>query len=271
MKTPQPITVVIIFLAVLAVSVGAQGSSDEDLIKKSQNPVAKMISLPFQNNTNFGIGTNSRMQNILNVQPVIPFTAGSVNIITRTIVPVIYQPDIAATSGGTFGLGDINSTIFFSPAVPGKIIWGVGPILLFPTATDDMLGTGKFGVGPSGLALTQTGRWSIGVIFNNIWSIAGDSDRADVNAFLTQPFVTYNLPHGWNVTTSPIITANWKAGSDDRWLVPVGGGVGKLTRVGKLPVNFSAHGYYNVVHPESANVAYADWTLRAQVQFLFPK
>ncbi|UCH79528.1 MAG: neuromedin U [Candidatus Coatesbacteria bacterium] len=251
--------------------------SEEELAKKTQNPVADLISFPLQNNTNFGLGTFDRVQNVLNIQPVIPINAGPVNVITRTIAPVVYQPDFVvvggkrdvAESGGTFGLGDVNATAFITPAAGGKVIWGAGPILSFPTATDDVLGTKKWGVGPSAVVLAMPGRWTVGVLVNNVWSVAGDENRSDVNAMLVQYFANYNLPQGWYLVTAPINTANWKAGGDDRWTVPFGAGVGKLHRFGKLPVNLSAHGYYNAVHAE--NLPYADWTARLQVQFLFPK
>ncbi|MEE9457998.1 MAG: neuromedin U [bacterium] len=267
-----------VFLVAALASFG-YGQSEEELAKASQNPVANLISVPFQNNTNFGLGTYDRLQNVLNIQPVYPINAGPVNVITRTIAPVVYQPDAVmiggkrdvAETGGTFGLGDINATAFITPAAPGKVMWGVGPILSFPSGSDAKLTTGKWGVGPSALVLAMPGRWVLGLLVNNVWSVAGDENRGDVNAFLAQPFANYNLPHGWYLSSSPIITANWKAEEDDRWTVPFGAGVGKLHRFGKLPVNLAAHGYYNVVHLESANVPYADWTLRAQVQLLFPK
>jgi hypothetical protein len=243
--------------------------SEEELAKKTQNPVADLISVPFQNNTNFGLGPHDRVQNVLNIQPVIPINAGKVNVITRTIAPAIYHPNLAAESGGTFGLGDINATAFITPAAGGKVTWGAGPIFSFPTATDDVLGTKKWGVGPSAVVLAMPGRWTVGMLVNNVWSVAGDDNRADVNAMLVQYFANYNLPQGWYLVTAPIITANWEADDDDRWTVPFGAGVGKLHRFGKLPVNLSAHGYYNAVHAE--NLPYADWTARAQVQFLFPK
>jgi hypothetical protein len=253
------------------------GQSEEELAKATQNPVADLISVPFQNNTNFGLGTYDRVQNTLNIQPVYPINAGKVNVITRTIVPVVYQPDAVmiggkrdvAETGGTFGLGDINATAFITPAAPGKVMWGLGPILSFPSGSDAKLTSGKWGAGPSALVLAMPGRWVLGVLVNNVWSVAGDENRADVNAMLVQYFANYNLPDGWYLSSSPIITANWKAGSDDRWTVPFGAGVGKLSRFGKLPVNVSAQGYYTAVHPE--NLPYAGWTLRVQVQFLFPK
>lgn len=241
---------------------------DTDLAKKTQNPVADLISVPFQNNVNFGVGPHDDVQYILNIQPVIPFKLSEDwNLISRTIVPLIYQPELAPGVGEVFGLGDIQQSLFFSPAKPGKVIWGVGPIFQFPTATDDSLGQGKWGAGPTAVALTVHGPWVLGALINNVWSFAGDSDRRDVNQMLVQPFVNYNLPDAWYVVTAPIITADWEAESDQRWTVPIGAGVGKIVRLGKLPVNAQASAYYNVVRPDNA----AEWQLRVQIQLLFPR
>lgn len=246
-----------------------QEPSTEELARAAQNPIADLISVPFQNNTNFGIGPHDRTQNVLNIQPVIPFSVGDWNVITRTIAPVISQPDVNESDGSTFGLGDINTTWFLSPAKPGKLLWGLGPILSFPTATDEALGSEKWGLGPSAVVLAMPGNWVVGGLVSSVWSVAGDSDRADVNKMTFQYFVNYNFSDGWYLTSAPIITADWEADSNDRWLVPFGGGVGKITRIGKQPINVSLHGYYNAIHPD--DTPYSDWTLRFQVQFLFPK
>jgi len=251
------------------VIIEAGENPQEELAKAAQNPVADLISLPFQNNTNFGYGPDDEIQNVLNIQPVIPFhLSENWNLITRTIAPVIYQPEVVEGSGDEFGLGDINLTAFFSPKSPTKgIIWGVGPIFVFPTATDEKLGSEKWSAGPSAVALTVQGPWLYGALINNVWSFAGDDDRDDVNAMLIQPFVNHNLPDGWYLVSSPIITANWEANSDNTWLVPVGGGVGKIFRIGSQPMNAQMQAFYNVEKP----AVVGDWTLRFQLQFLFPK
>jgi hypothetical protein len=239
-----------------------------DLAQAAQNPVANVISLPFQNNTNFNFGPLEKTQNILNIQPVIPFSLGqNWNLITRTILPVISQPALFPGDDRTFGLGDTVFTAFLSPASPGRIIWGAGPVLLLPSATDDKLGTDKWGAGPSAVALTIRGPWLFGVLANHIWSFAGDSARDDVNTSLIQPFINYNFPGGWFLTSAPIITANWEADSNQTWTVPVGGGVGRLFFLGCQPVNTSLQAYYNVEKPDFG----ADWSLRLSVQFLFPR
>jgi hypothetical protein len=242
-------------------------SQTEELAKETQNPVANLISVPFQNNFNFDVGPNHVTQYVLNIQPVIPISLNKDwNLITRTIVPIINQPSPASGIPSAAGLGDINPTLFLSPANSGKLIWGIGPTMTFPTATDSLLGNGKWSAGPALVVLTMPGHWVIGALANNQWSFAGWGKK-NVNSLLIQPFINYNFSHGWYVTTSPIITADWLAASDDRWTVPIGGGVGKLFRLGKLPINTSLQAYYNVEKPQFA----ADWSLRFQVQFLFPK
>jgi len=272
MKTMTKYKIMTLGLALMVTTVcfaqeKAEGD-EEALAQAAQNPIADMISLPFQNNMNLNVGSDDEVQNVLNIQPVWPFSINeNWNLITRTIIPVISQPEIIPGDGRTFGVGDINFTAAFSPAKPGKIIWGVGPVFLLPTATDDVLGTKKWGIGPSVVALKIQAPWVYGALINNVWSVAGDDDRADVNQMLLQPFVNYNLPKGWYITSAPIITANWEADSDNRWTVPIGAGVGKILRIGKQPINAQLSGYYNVETPDEA----ADWQIRLQVQLLFPK
>jgi hypothetical protein len=251
-----------------AESGGGGQESQEELAKAAQNPVAKLISVPFQNNFNFGVGPNDVCQYILNIQPVIPISLSEDwNLITRTIMPVINQPSPAPGIPNASGLGDINPTFFLSPAKSGKLIWGVGPTFTFPTATDSLLGNGKWCAGPAVVALVMHKQWVIGALANQQWSFAGWGSK-DVSAMLIQPFINYNLPHGWYLVTAPIITANWKADSDNRWTVPIGGGVGKIQRFGKLPLNIQLGAYWNAETPKEMG---ADWQLRFQVQFLFPK
>jgi hypothetical protein len=246
-----------------------------------------MYSLPFQNNTYFGAGPNhDKTLNVLNIQPVLPFTVGDWNIISRTIAPVIYVPSIsrnigqtsldestAAPSAGpagipsTFGLGDINQTFYLSPAAPSEFIWGVGPSITLPTATSDIIGSGKLSLGPAAVGLVMPKPWVFGMLARQLFSVAGPVGRTDVNQTLLQPFVNYNLSDGWYLASSPIITANWSAASSQRWSVPIGGGVGKLFRIGGQPMNASLQAFDYVEHPNFApRVA-----IRFQVQFLFPR
>ena len=266
------------------------GENTGDLQKATQNPVASLISVPIQNNTNFGIGPFDRNQNVLNIQPVIPISVSpNWNVIIRWIAPVIWQPapgtanlevfgieentpaflaaqDVQAHAG-VFGFGDMTPTFFLSPAKPHKLIWGAGPVFVLPTATGQALGQGKLSVGPSFVALVQPGPWTIGALVNNVWSFAGQSSRASVNQMTLQYFVNYNLKKGWYLSSSPIITSNWRATSDNVWTVPVGGGVGRIFRLGFQPVNVTVQFYGNAVHPTEGS----PWGMRLQLAFLFPK
>ncbi len=253
----------------------ALAQDQADLAKASQNPVAAMISLPFQNNTFFNVGPDDDTANVLNIQPVIPIGIGPVNLINRTIFPLIYLPDVTAglaelpegiSGGSTFGLGDINYTGFLLAGAVGDITWGIGPSISFPSATDEKLGTEKWSAGPSAVALVQPGPFVIGTLVRQLWSFAGDDDRQDVSQLLIQPFANYNMAGGWFLTSAPIITANWEASSDDTWLVPLGGG-GRVFKIGPQPVNMSLQAYYNVEKPHFG----PDWSLRFTVALLFPK
>ncbi len=243
--------------------------NDSDLAKKTQNPLSDLISLPFQNNTSFGVGRDGdRNTNVLNIQPVIPFGLGEkVNLITRTIIPIVSKPDITKESGAITGLGDILFTAWFSPKQPKKLIWGVGPVISFPTATDDALGSGEVSLGPSVVLLSMSGKWVYGMLINNLWSVTDNRDSSDVNQMLLQYFINYNLPNSWYLSSAPIITADWEATSDNVWTVPFGMAVGKIFRIGKLPLNCQVGAFYNVVTPEFG----ADWSTRIQIQLLFPK
>lgn len=238
------------------------------LAAAAQNPIANLISLPFQNNTNFGVGPNNdRTQNVLNIQPVVPIPlSDDLLLVTRTILPFVAQPDFGG--GGTvWGLGDLNPTFFVVPATQGNLTWGIGPTLVLPTATNRQTGTGKWSAGPAGVAVVNSGPWVYGGLASQVWSFAGDGSRPDVSQFLMQPFATLNLPDGWYLTASPIITANWNAASGNQWTVPIGGGCGRLFNVGSQPINASLQVFWNAVRPSFG----ADFTLRAQVQMLFPR
>ncbi len=259
----------IAIVAPVGMSVAA-GQSNEALAKAAQNPVANLISVPFQNNTNFNVGPEEKTQNILNIQPVIPVSLNSDwNLITRTIVPVISQPEFAPGEDRKNGIGDIQWTGFLSPARPRGLIWGVGPAVQMPTNSDDRLGNDRWGLGPSIVVLhTAKGDpWVYGALVNNIWSV-GSGDDPGYNNFVMQPFLNYNLKDGLYLTSSPVITANWKEDGDNRWTVPLGGGVGKIFRFGKLPINSQAQAFYNVETPDDGG---ADWSLRLQLQLMFPK
>ena len=257
------------FTASVLASQPATGQTEETLAlaKKSQNPIANIISLPLQNNTSFGVGPENAVVNDFNIQPIYPFTiGGKVNVINRFILPVKYQGELVAGAGSEFGLGDLSYTPFFSPAKAAKVTWGVGPSFLFPTATSDRLGSGKWSAGVGAVVLTIQGHLVMGALAQNVWSFAGDEARADVNFFFAQYFINYNFPKFY-VSSAPIITANWEAASGQKWTVPFGGGVGKLFHMGRRPVDVQVQAFYNVVKPDDA----ADWSLRLQFKLLFPK
>jgi len=263
-------------------SVGTEATPEaaanaEELRKQSQNPIASLISVPVQENWNFGIGPASRTQNVMNLQPVIPISVSKKwNLITRWITPIVFQP-LPVPQGygnpeqqtGVYGLGDLNPSFLLSPK-RSKVTWGVGPTFVFPTATNTTyLGQGKLSIGPSVVALIQPPHFTIGMLVNDYWSVAGHSDRNKpaVNQFLLQWFINYNMKKGWYLKTAPINTADWRATSNNTWNVPLGGGVGRIMKLGFQPVNLSAEFYGNVLHPPEAS----PWTMRLGFVLLFPK
>ena len=178
-------------------------SSTEELAKKTQNPVADLISVPIQNNFNFNVGPDNQTQTVINIQPVIPIRLSEdFNLITRTILPVVNQPDPVSNTS-QFGLGNLNTTLFLSPAKTKGFTWGAGPIFGFPTKTNDLLGSNTFSVGPSAVLVAMPKDWVIGILANQQWSIGNGAPNERVNAMLIQPFINYNLPEGWYLTTSP--------------------------------------------------------------------
>ncbi len=244
--------------------------SAEELAKLAQNPVGNLISVPFQNDTNFNYGPEKGTQNVLNIQPVIPIEVNADwNIITRTILPVISMPSLATGDSRTNGIGDLQMTAFLSPGKPGAWIWGLGAIAQAPTHSNSELGNDHWGLGPSFvvLHLEKGSPWVYGVLMNNVWSVGGGNGSPSYNNGLIQPFVNYNFEAGFYLTTAPILTVDWKAESGQQWTVPLGGGVGKIFHLGKLPVNAQLSAYYSVAKPDFG----ANWQLRAQLQFMFPK
>jgi hypothetical protein len=232
----------------------AQESSE--IAKQAQNPIANLISLPLESDFLPQTGINRQDSYVLQIKPFVPFPLSSEwNLITRTIIPIIQEPEPVLGVSGASGLGDVQESLFFSPAKAGALIWGVGPVISVPTATQGILGTRKVSIGPTVVVLRSRGHWLFGSLVQNLFSVAGTSGRSDVNQMLIQPFANYNLRHGWYFTSSPVVTANWKASSAQTWTVPVGGGVGRIVRFGKQPVT------NEVTH----------WSARLQVQFLFPE
>lgn len=244
-------------------------AADADLAKQLSNPVASLISVPFQFNHDSGYGPDGGGdRSVLNIQPVIPFSINEDwNVISRTIVPIISQNDIAGNSGSQAGLGDIVQSFFFSPKQPtaGGLIWGAGPAILLPTATDPLLGGEKWGVGPTAVLLKQEGPWTYGALGNHIWSVAGNRDRRDVSSTFLQPFISYTTKDAWTFSLDTESTYDWKS---KEWSVPINFTVSKLVMFGKQPVSFSGGPRYWAASPENGPDG---WGVRAGISLLFPK
>jgi hypothetical protein len=238
-----------------------------ELAKKLANPVASLINVPFQNNTDVGIGEYNGYKNTLNVQPVIPITLSKkLNLITRYIFPVVSQKNITGKGTSQAGLGDATISGFFSPSeAKNGFVWGVGPVFLVPTATNEFLGGKKFGIGPSALALLQKHGMTIGALVSQTWSVAGDEDRSDVNFLYLQPFFTYNWKSGAGLGVMAEITQNWEAGTTTAFIDPYISGV---TKLGKQIVSLMIGPRIQVASPNGNG---ADFGVRAALFLVFPK
>lgn len=266
-----PAAAVVFLAAVLhGPPAGAQdhAAQADELARKLSNPVASLISVPFQYNFDSSYGAEDGYKNTLNIQPVVPASIGEDwNLITRVILPVVYQDDVFGDSGSQFGLGDTTPTLFFSPKAPtqGGLIWGVGPVFLLPTATDDLLGGEKWGVGPSVVMLEQTaGGMTYGVLANHLWSVAGDDDRADISNTFLQPFISKALGKGRTLTFNTESSYNWK---DNQWTVPLNLGYSKVTRWGRQLVSLQGGVRVYLEAPEGG----PEWGLRFVVTLLYPR
>jgi len=259
------LSAVLLLLSVLAgPAIGAQ--SEEELAKATLNPVAAMISLPIQNNWDFGIGPADAMRYTLNVQPVIPLTLNSdYNLIIRTVVPYIYAEAPVRGGDDESGLGDIVQSFFFSPKNPveGWIV-GLGPVLLYPSASNDALGSEKWGAGPTGLVLKQESGFTYGLLFNHIWSFAGDDDRDNVSATFLQPFFSYTTKSFTTFGVNTESTYDWK---NNQWNVPINLSVTQLLKLGGQPMTFQLGYRYYAEAPDGG----PDWGLRFALTLLFPK
>ncbi|MFG6081063.1 transporter [Paracoccus litorisediminis] len=244
-------------------------AQDQDLAKQLSNPVASLISLPFQFNHDSGYGSADGEKNVLNVQPVIPIDLNeNWNVIARVIVPIIDQKDIAGESGSQSGLGDILASFFFSPKEPtaNGLIWGAGPAFYLPTASDELLGAEKWAIGPTAVVLKQSGNWTFGGLANHLWSVAGEDDRNDISSTFLQPFMAYTTPTAWTFSLNTESTYDWKA---EEWSVPINMQIAKLMQFGAQPVSLQVGARYWADTPE--NGPKDDWGARASVTWLFPK
>ncbi len=242
-------------------------TSAEELAKKLANPIASLISVPFQNNTDYGIGSLKGSRNTMNFQPVIPISLSkNLNMITRVVLPVVTQYNITGLGNKENGLGDAVMSAFFSPKnSKNGITWGAGPVLLLPIGTNDYLTGKKFGIGPTIVALKQMNGWTIGGLMNQIWSVTGSSTRSDISQMFLQPFVTYNWKTGAGIGGSFEWTQNWKASTSTIWFNP---NISAVTSLGKQKTQFAIGPRFNLAAPSGSNT---DWGWRASVVFLFPK
>lgn len=257
------------WIVAAAVRAEDNGTHDtEKLAKDVQNPVSSLISVPFENDTNFNNGPENGITNVLNVKPVYPSRfSEDWNLVNRAIVPFIYQDERFPGEGSRSGIGDITYQGFFSPSKAGKFIWGIGPSVLIPTGSGDRMSSNKWAIGPSFVGLATPGHWVVGVLVSNIWSFAGEGDAENVDLFSLQYFINYNMKGGWYLSSAPTITADWEADSGNKWTVPFGLSVGRIFTMGNQPINIKIGGFYNVDKPDEAS----EWTLQAQISLLFPK
>jgi hypothetical protein len=277
------INISFVLAIMFTLSVTGQDDSDTpevDLGQKTQNPLADLIVIPFQNNIMFNGSQNHETGYLMNIMPVYPIAGKKVSLINRAVItwgyiPGIYQGGDIIPGGwpedghsdGVWGLGDFNLTSYVTPKPKGAFSWGIGPSVTMPTATDNRLGSGKWSLGPSAVIVWQPKQWTIDAIIRQLWSVGGDNDRLDVNQFYVQPLVAYNLNNRWAVATMPVITANWNYDDDNKWMVPIGGGFNKLFKLNKTPLLLMVHYYYNAIKPELA----ASSELRIQLSFILSK
>lgn len=246
-------------------------AQQDDFRNLARNPVGDAIKVPLVEDINLDAGPYARTSNSLQIEPIIPFQiAGQWLLIPRIVAnPVVYLPDVTKSSGGSTGLGDTTVTFFLTPAHTHKLIWGVGPSLLIPTATDTSIGAGKWGLGPSFAVLAQPDWGSFGTVVQNVWSLPGNLRRTAVNQLQIEASFSYNLPHGWYLLTAPTIYADWTQSGGDRWLVPFGGGIGRTLNIARRGVDLNIALYSNTIRP--AGQLFPKWQMSFQCTLLYPR
>jgi hypothetical protein len=242
----------------------APSSKSEQLEKDLQNPLAKLVTVPVEYTTNFEVGPEEREEYHFDLKPIVPISLGPLDLIVRTILPLMSNPDPEDSDGRVTGLGDMTLTAYIAPSTLAGMRAGIGPAFLFPTGTDDALGSGQWGIGPSLAVVGQPQQWTLGALITQLWSFAGEEGRPDVNRLEIEPLLSYRLGGRISVNYAGIITADWEQSGDDRWTLPVGGTVSYL--LSALPIQVHAGGGVNAVKPDDA----ANWFLRLQATLFLP-
>ena len=265
-RTPGCAVVAVILATLMALPLLAAAQDEAELARETENPLADLVTVPLQHNWDFGIGPLNAMKYTLKLQPIIPFPLGT-NwlLLSRTIFPVTYAETSAPGKRDEFGLEDTSLSLFLSPRRfrVGGLYWGAGPAFQLPTATDDGLGDGKWGAGPTLAVSKQHGGWTGYILTRHIWSFAGDRDRPSVSETLLQPSLSYTFKTGTSVGVVSEAKYDWQA---QQWTVPINLTASQLFMIGKLPLKLTLGGRLYAERPAGG----PDWGLRFTMTFLFP-